>query len=196
MIGTKDLFKKCLKCRDAPNQYKARRGEKQSKQASGGRLRPGAPPGRGRGKGGINMAEFTPNYGLHQWQPADKFLRTDFNEDFKKIDTAVHAAKQSADSKARIITGSYTGTGSGNVVINVGQSIKFLAIAPQNDEYGLCPSGSVRGWEYSGIWFQGTKYVAVIGDRYDVTEYGYGVSIENANYLNRSGTKYSYIAFV
>lgn len=35
------------------------------------------------------MATYTPNYGLHQWVPEDKFLRTDFNEDFSKIDTAL-----------------------------------------------------------------------------------------------------------
>ena len=32
------------------------------------------------------MATYTPNYGLHQWVPEDKFLRTDFNEDFSKLD--------------------------------------------------------------------------------------------------------------
>ena len=42
------------------------------------------------------MAEFTPNYGLHQWQPADKFLRTDFNTDFSKLDTALKQAEQRA----------------------------------------------------------------------------------------------------
>ncbi len=31
----------------------------------------------------------TPNIGLHQWQPEDSFLREEFNEDFRKIDTAV-----------------------------------------------------------------------------------------------------------
>lgn len=35
------------------------------------------------------MATYTPNYGLHQWVPEDTFLRTDFNEDFQKIDTAL-----------------------------------------------------------------------------------------------------------
>lgn len=31
----------------------------------------------------------TPNLGLHQWGADDSFLRTDFNEDFRKIDGAV-----------------------------------------------------------------------------------------------------------
>ena len=37
------------------------------------------------------MANYTPNYQLHQWEPEDKFLRTDFNQDLSKIDTALGA---------------------------------------------------------------------------------------------------------
>lgn len=36
----------------------------------------------------------TEHYGLHQWVPEDDFLRTDFNENFEKLDTALHAAEQ------------------------------------------------------------------------------------------------------
>ena len=32
------------------------------------------------------MAQYTSNIGLHQWEPGDHFLRTDFNQDFSKID--------------------------------------------------------------------------------------------------------------
>ena len=35
------------------------------------------------------MAEKTTYYQLHQWAPEDDFLRTDFNEDFAKIDEAL-----------------------------------------------------------------------------------------------------------
>lgn len=35
------------------------------------------------------MAGFTPNYGLHQWEPTDPFLREDFNQDLFTIDTAL-----------------------------------------------------------------------------------------------------------
>ena len=31
----------------------------------------------------------TEHLGLHQWEATDSFLRTDFNEDFQKIDGAV-----------------------------------------------------------------------------------------------------------
>ena len=39
---------------------------------------------------------YTANYGLCQWQPGDKFLREEFNEDNAKIDAAIKAAKDNA----------------------------------------------------------------------------------------------------
>lgn len=35
------------------------------------------------------MATFTPNYGLHQWVPEDRFTRADFNADFAALDAAL-----------------------------------------------------------------------------------------------------------
>ncbi len=46
------------------------------------------------------MAEFTPNYQLHQWEPTDPFLREDFNQDFEKIDTSLGRAERSAEANA------------------------------------------------------------------------------------------------
>ena len=36
----------------------------------------------------------TEHYGLHQWVPEDDFLRTDFNENFEKLDLALYTAEQ------------------------------------------------------------------------------------------------------
>ncbi|OUO31619.1 hypothetical protein [Flavonifractor sp. An306] len=36
----------------------------------------------------------TEHYGLHQWVPEDDFLRTDFNENFEKLDSALYTAEQ------------------------------------------------------------------------------------------------------
>ena len=52
------------------------------------------------------MANFTTNYGLHQWEASDNFLRTDFNTDFSIIDGAL--AGLEAD-KPELMFGSYTG---------------------------------------------------------------------------------------
>ena len=37
------------------------------------------------------MSAYTKHYQLHQWDPQDPFLRTDFNQDLSKIDTALGA---------------------------------------------------------------------------------------------------------
>ena len=52
------------------------------------------------------MANYTKHYQLHQWEPGDAFLRTDFNEDLEKIDAALEDK-----GNCRIATGSYAGTG-------------------------------------------------------------------------------------
>ena len=66
------------------------------------------------------MANYTEHYQLHQWEPEDSFLRTDFNEDHEKIDTALNGlAEQNAAlndlvsqcGNCRVYTTSYTGTG-------------------------------------------------------------------------------------
>ena len=45
------------------------------------------------------MSTQTANLGLHQWEASDHFLRTEFNEDFAKIDAAV-AGKAAASALA------------------------------------------------------------------------------------------------
>ena len=47
------------------------------------------------------MANYTKHYQLHQWEPGDAFLRTDFNEDLEKIDAALEDK-----GNGRIATGS------------------------------------------------------------------------------------------
>ena len=78
------------------------------------------------------MANYTPNYQLHQWDPQDPFLRTDFNQDLQKIDSGIAqalAAVQTVDeSKCRIITGTYAGNAKG--IVTKSQDIN-LGVAPQ-----------------------------------------------------------------
>lgn len=42
------------------------------------------------------MSSYTSNYQLHQWEPSDNFLRTDFNADFAKIDAAIKGVETTA----------------------------------------------------------------------------------------------------
>ena len=88
------------------------------------------------------MATQTPNYGLHQWEPSDNFLRTDFNEDLKKIDTALQtletdkasvesmqAVQELTQQRCRIITGSYQGDDTQDRLINIGTRPKVVVIS-------------------------------------------------------------------
>lgn len=43
---------------------------------------------------------YTANYGLCQWQPEDKFLREEFNQDNEKIDAALKAAEDEAAAES------------------------------------------------------------------------------------------------
>lgn len=40
----------------------------------------------------------TPNYNLHKWEPEDSFLRSEFNDNFTALDTAVKGAKSAGDN--------------------------------------------------------------------------------------------------
>ena len=46
------------------------------------------------------MAAYTTNYRLHQWEAEDHFLRTDFNQDFAKIDAAIQSVSTAAAAQA------------------------------------------------------------------------------------------------
>ena len=85
----------------------------------------------------------TTNYKLCQWEADDKVQRTDFNADNAKLDAAIKAVAQRAAAletgkadKAqclRIITGSFTGTGSADPVhISIGARPRLLLIATNN----------------------------------------------------------------
>ena len=88
------------------------------------------------------MATYTSNYGLHQWAPEDNFLRTDFNEDLEKIDTALQtletdkasvesmqAVQELTQQRCRIITGSYQGDDTRDRFIDIGTQPKVVAIS-------------------------------------------------------------------
>ena len=98
----------------------------------------------------------TSNYGLNQWEATDQVLRTDFNTDNAKIDTAlaekadaaeVTALSQTVDGKAeqtdlesltqrvtqleslpQTVTGTYTGDGSENKFISLGFTPKAVLV--------------------------------------------------------------------
>lgn len=91
------------------------------------------------------MANYTPNYQLHQWEPEDKFLRTDFNQDLSRIDTALDGlADKSAALEAaaalcgncQIVSGSYMGSGQQGQanpnILTFNRIPRLVAILPEN----------------------------------------------------------------
>ena len=120
------------------------------------------------------MASYTANYQLHQWEPADFFLRTDFNADFAKLDAALAGKAGLAElaEKLGAVTGSYTGDGDSGAILAVQNG------AVMDEE------GEVTMLTVSGQGFQVT---------YDA--YFTGVSNKvREPYANRAGVTYRYLA--
>ena len=76
------------------------------------------------------MANYTEHYQLHQWEPTDDFLRTDFNTDFAKIDAALGEKADAATlaEKCGAVTGTYIGDGAASKAINLGFSPKAVIL--------------------------------------------------------------------
>lgn len=127
------------------------------------------------------MATYTSNYQLHQWEPTDDFLRTDFNADFAKIDAAIKGVetdiKQKLAEKIEMIIGSYSGNGA-QQSITLGFRPKAVII----------PTGQV----YSAIAvdFKGLQMLSITDNGFQV-EYFEG----HAFTVNAEGYSYNYLAF-
>ena len=130
------------------------------------------------------MASYTSNYQLHQWVPEDDFLRSDFNEDFQKIDAAIRAAKAQAEgletSKAACTTGTYSGNNSSKD-INLGFQPKAILVENSGG------SASIGG---RGLALWGSPVIASSGATIALTGSGFTV----AGAANSSGAIYYYMA--
>lgn len=129
--------------------------------------------------------------GLHLWEPTDQVLRTEFNQNWTKIDTAVNAAQetaevaQSAAEQRPYVIGSYTGNG-GTQSIILGFQPSFVIITAQ-------PANS-----------RDTAFIAISGgseaaSTLSFTETGFTVMVTPTSYetyplTNQNGTFYHYLA--
>lgn len=125
------------------------------------------------------MASYTENYGLHQWVPEDDFLRTDFNQDFQKIDTALSEIATGVDDrlaqKPEIVKGSYVGSGD-TQKISLGFAPKAVLVAVRSFYMAL------------GTTAAGNRYVKLNDSGFQVDE--------NTNNMgtNDDGDIYYYLA--
>lgn len=139
------------------------------------------------------MATYTEQYGLHQWEPQDDFLRSDFNTDFQKIDTAL-----GEKGNCILESGRYVGTGTYDVTrptsLELGFRPKLLMI--QEEAESSCRSVVVLGdCDYSYMRSAGSSG----GCTLTWTWSGTGVSwYANGGFaddqLNENGIAYRYVA--
>lgn len=138
------------------------------------------------------MATYTANYGLHQWVPDDNFLRTDFNTDFQKIDAGIKAALSTAQGKAEIVTGTYTGDGTQNRLINLGFQPRGVLVETRSGHRGS-NTQILAGLALPGAPLYSTQAGGVIDPpALDVTANGFHLS--SYGQLNTSGEIYRYLA--
>ena len=136
--------------------------------------------------------------GLHLWEPNDQVLRTEFNENWQKLDTAVEAAQEAAEAAQTeaedkgYVIGSYTGNApdSGDdpgQLINLGFQPGFTTIT--------------RGWTNNtpgGFLAIGQMRNSVQDTVFELKSNGFMVRNPDASgpiKLNTSGVTYDYIAF-
>ena len=136
------------------------------------------------------MANYTEHYQLHQWEGSDPFLRTDFNEDLAKIDTAiVDAAKAPC-----CVFGQFIGNGSSSN-IELGFCPSFLEImAPRRESslaYDVIAAIGGNGYMLSVTQNFGCGITNVCQS----TETGFIVTDDSATGLNTNGVTYQYLAF-
>ena len=134
------------------------------------------------------MATYTANYQLHQWVPEDNFLRTDFNQDFAKIDTALAGAETLARQKSRVVAGTYTGNAAGSRDINMGfQPIAVLVEVSFGKRaasgYSMFGGLAVRG---GSLQHSDTAL--------SITQTGFQVDAGGESSTNTNGQSYRYIA--
>ncbi len=121
----------------------------------------------------------TEHYELSQWQKSDRLMMSDFNADNQKLDAALAA-------KAELVTGTYTGDGTSDRVIDLGRTVAFLMV--QRTDRRSANFGEV-GW----LAGEGCVHGGSTGGSC-LTHTGDGFLINDKNAFNESGTVYRYVA--
>ena len=136
----------------------------------------------------------TTNYQLHSWEPGDDFLRSEFNENFAALDTAIKGVETGASSalagarsaltnqvnaKAEIVAGSYVGTNTDNREITVGFRPKAVLVYSY---YGFYYNKNY----YGGVVTESEAMVSVA-----LTDTGFSVR-HNGSYFMVNSSSYTY----
>ena len=90
-------------------------------------------------------SDLTEHYGLHLWEGDDHFLRTEFNDDNRRIDTALQ-------KKCEVLFGSYLGNGAASRFIPLGFTPRVVILVDKN---GVLSESNMSGYDVGGIAVQG-----------------------------------------
>ena len=151
------------------------------------------------------------NLGLHLWEPTDQVLRTEFNQNWQKIDTAVDTAQQTADTaESKADTAQATATAA--------QTAASAAYCPSNKPYAMGSYTGNGGTQSILLGFQpsfliitaqpanssDTAFIAISGgseaaSTLSFTETGFTVMVAPTPYetyplTNQNGRLYHYLA--
>lgn len=159
----------------------------------------------------------TSNYNLNQWEPEDKVIRTEFNEDNQKIDTALGELAANVGGKAdqsdleavssqltslsatvpKLAYGTYSGNNASSRTINVGFTPKVVFVfSAQGGTLSYYPP-TYAYW--GGMAFQGGGVYSKSGSPVlEIVSGGFKVSFMESGdhriYSNLSGESYRYLA--
>ncbi|MEQ2456841.1 hypothetical protein [Flavonifractor hominis] len=136
------------------------------------------------------MANYTEHYHLHQWEPEDSFLRTDFNEDLATLDAALK--QLDTDLGALVVFGSYTGDDTEERDINLG----FAPAAVYScTDSGIAGTVESYHYTYGGLAFSGRPVTSSKESVIALTASGFHISTPHSDArANRSGQTYHYAA--
>ena len=147
------------------------------------------------------MANYTKHYQLHQWEPGDAFLRTDFNEDLSKVDEALFqlASQKYGEDKKVFVLGSYIGdggTGLQDIPLAFQPSLLYLFNCDPTDDHDIyrfaLGTGEIQcAFDNTGItWVRdGIFYMTLSGFQLN------GDAFPRGEGFNTAGVTYHYVAF-
>lgn len=129
----------------------------------------------------------TPNIGLHQWEGTDSFLRTDFNEDFGKIDSAIGTLTTKAlDS----LWGRYSGDDKPFHKVVLGFQPKFLVL---DGTKGNAPCTAIFT-PVNGTLLGSDQYESMQNYSSYLTFDPDGFTVRSADFMNKLNTLTHYFA--
>jgi len=138
------------------------------------------------------MSTKTEHLGLHQWEPEDSFLRSDFNEDFAKIDAGVKAA-----AELPYAVGTFTaGSGSETVTVELGFTPSAVLVGGTLGVFSNSGSSNTAVFNSQGFAVRGepSHYVGysceIKSETVTIVEGGFQVTL-----LTDRANPYRYIAF-